>query len=160
MCWRGVHDVTCLLPMKLNSGGAIPKPAHTRASSDTLLFGAALGWLEEEPGASPWGTFIFAAAGTENEDVGRRKERKWALVKFTKDRWTFWFPSLVAVKGYCTPVISCAPSFLDDRLLFCCWLPEAALLAASCVEGLPVPAPSIFSISFSTKVPFCTRHTL
>ncbi len=62
-------------------------------------------------------------------------------------------------KYACGAAISYVPSFLDDRLLFCCWPPEAALLAVSWEEGLPVPALSIFSISFSTRVPFYITQT-
>lgn len=71
-----VLSVTCLFLMKLNSGGAMPKPTHTQASSDTLLFSMALGRLAGAADAglageavSPWGTFMFAAGG-------RRKREK------------------------------------------------------------------------------------
>lgn len=58
----------------------------------------------------------------------------------------------------CGAVISHIPNFLDDRLLFCCWPPEGVLFVAS--WEVPVPAPSIFSISFSTIVPFYNSHKL
>lgn len=51
---------------------------------------------------------------------------------------------------------SSVPSFLEDRLLFCCWTPDGALFI-SCGKALPFPEPSIFSISFSTMVPFYTK---
>lgn len=68
---HAVHAVTCRLPIMLKSGGAIPKAAQSRASSDTLLLAEAAPWLEWEAGASPWGAFMFAAAGTEG---GRKTE--------------------------------------------------------------------------------------
>lgn len=75
--------VTCLLPMKLNSGGAIPNLAETHASSATLLGSMAPGGLADAtdgggviPGTSEWGTFIFAAGGRET----RRKLSKKNIV--------------------------------------------------------------------------------
>lgn len=68
--------VTCLLPMKLKSGGAIPNPTQTRASSDTLLPSIALVRLAgaADAGESPCGEFIFAAVGGENGLKGRDHE--------------------------------------------------------------------------------------
>lgn len=153
------HCVTCLLPMKLNSGGAIPNPTQTHASSDTLLVSIVLERLAEavnvggaNTAVSPWGAFIAAAGG---EKMG----------------WKTWLrlytdscpPHLVCIAGCselaCGVVISSyIPSFLDDRLLFCCRPPEEALLRVSWDVGLPVPGLSIFSISFNIRVPFYNRQ--
>lgn len=76
--------LTCLLCMKLNSGGGIANPRHTHDSSDTLLVSTVLGRLAEDTdegetgvAASPWGAFIFAAGETWWKKV--QGERKWQL---------------------------------------------------------------------------------
>lgn len=92
--------VTCCLPMKLKSGGAIPKAAQSRASSDALLLPAAALWLE--PGVSPWGAVMFAAAVGEDTETGEIRCRaasgkedgelkphpvSWTIVSSSAARW-------------------------------------------------------------------------
>lgn len=63
--------------MKLNSGGAIPSPAQTHASSDTLLVSTGLAEAadagEGDTAVSPWGEFIFAARERKRDE---KKEEK------------------------------------------------------------------------------------
>lgn len=124
---RAVHAVTCRLPIMLKSGGAIPRAAQSRASSDTLLLVAATLWLEWEPGASPWGAFMFAAAATE---AGRRRQKQ---VSVAAVGWMLcWLPSRRE------PAKSAKPSSLaypvswtisfSSAARYCrqnCWLPPA-----------------------------------
>lgn len=136
--WRTVKVVTCRLRIKLKSGGPMPKFTQKHASSDTLLLRAALaGAAEAGEGnvtGSPGGLFILAA--------GRKKcaMRKHATTNSS-------LGCLGNMQGY-------IPSFLFDRLLFCCWPVEGAGFTDSWDVGLPFPAPSIFSISLRTRVPF------
>ena len=65
--------------MKLKSGGAMPNPTHTHASSDTLLASMVLGRLAEVADAggtgeavSPCGTFMFAAGGRKKQEKKRK----------------------------------------------------------------------------------------
>lgn len=66
--------------MKLKSGGAIPKAPQMQARSDTLLPSRALaeaaGAGEGNTGASPCGTFIFAAGGRKVMIIRRRIQRR------------------------------------------------------------------------------------
>lgn len=83
--------------------------------------------------------------------MGWEGEIKTWLTLYTDRNSTFWVCKPGRSTFACGVVILYIPSFLDDLLLLCCWL---TVLAASWDEGLPVPAPSIFSISFSIRVPF------
>lgn len=56
-------------------------------------------------------------------------------------------------------ILDNSPSFLFERLLFCCCAAEEVAFAISWGDELAVPAPSILSISFSTRVPFCSNKT-
>lgn len=113
--------VTCLLPMKLKSGGAIPNPTQTRASSDTLLPSIALVRLAgaADAGESPCGEFIFAAVGGENGVKGRNQNMAEGVYRQVTSSVVDSACSKLAGEA----LISDVPSFLDDRLLFCCWPP-------------------------------------